>query len=235
MIKIYVTDVSTLTADGAERLASSLPRWRRDKIGQLHITNQKKLSAGAGYLLAPALNSFGVNADDAEICVNKYGKPYLSDFPNVHFSLSHSGNMAMCAVADSPVGCDIQQVSGHAESSLKVAKRFFTPSEYERIAAAEKPELEFVRLWTLKESYVKYLGRGIAGCPLNSFEITDQMTVKALPEQADEMTVARQEMPHDKQAGTASPRFSLYCFDDHIAAVCCAQTTDIISQIKINI
>ncbi len=236
MIKVFVTDVSALTPEAAERLYASLPRWRQDKLWHIHITKQKILSAGAGFLLAPAFDSFGLDAHTARVSVNEHGKPYLPDAPGVHFSLSHSGSMAMCAVADSPVGCDIQELSS-ARRGERVARRFFTPAEYARITAAAGPEREFARLWTLKESYVKYLGTGIDGCPLDSFELVGEPP-----------TLAR--------AGNASiPLFCEYAFDGqparqptgqptshptehpacHLAAVCCAQTPGEASYVSIEV
>ena len=38
------------------------------------------------------------------------GKPCLSAFPEIHFSLSHSDEVVMCVVADRPVGCDVEKI-----------------------------------------------------------------------------------------------------------------------------
>ena len=59
----------------------------------------------------------------------------------------------MCAVSDVPVGVDIElpRVGG-----ARLAKRFFQPDEAALVYAADDPDREFCRLWTLKESYIKY-------------------------------------------------------------------------------
>ena len=234
MLKVFVTDVSALTPEVAERLYTSLPRWRQDRLGHIHIAKQKMLSAGAGFLLAPAFDSFGLDAHTARVSINEHGKPCLPDVPGVHFSLSHSGSMAMCAIADSPVGCDIQELSA-ARRGERVARRFFTPAEYARIAAAANPEREFVRLWTLKESYVKYLGTGIGGCPLDSFELIGEPPVLARTERAPiplfrEYTFGGQPARQPSGQPTDHP-------DEHptghLAAVCCAQTPGEASYVSI--
>lgn len=87
------------------------------------------------------------------------GKPMLVDFPGVHFSLSHSGTMAACAVAACPVGIDVQKFAGIRD---KISSRCYTPEEQNYWKTAENPEKAFYRLWSLKESFVKMLGVGLA-------------------------------------------------------------------------
>lgn len=95
------------------------------------------------------------------------GKPYFPDCPQIHISPSHSGDYFLCAVADFPVGADIQIHDGlpdempeDAEIRLhRIAKRYFTPGEAAFIQADTGER--FFRLWTARESYVKYTGQGI--------------------------------------------------------------------------
>ena len=51
----------------------------------------------------------------------------------------------------------------------RLAKRFFTESENERLAASDAPDEEFCRIWVVKESYIKATGMGFK-TPLESFE-----------------------------------------------------------------
>lgn len=217
MVKIFAADVSRLSVEQEARLYASLPSWRRELLDRFQNHEQKILSAGAGYLLAPALAEFGIDAMSARIAFGEYGKPYLADYPQIRFSLSHSGSMVMCGVANSPIGCDIQCLPSHPEHNDSVAKRFFTPNEQRRIASSITPEREFVRLWTLKESYVKYLGTGISGCPFDSFEVLGS------PPRLRRDGVER-----------SLPRFFEYIFENsqddggstHFAAVCCDESAE---------
>lgn len=96
------------------------------------------------------------------------GKPYFKDYPDIHFSLSHSGKMAVLALADSEVGIDVQEFRGFQE---KVAKRFYHEEEYkmlEAVSEAEAKEMLFYKIWTCKEGYIKYTGEGM-GQDLRSF------------------------------------------------------------------
>ena len=79
MIKIFATDITEITPEGSERLYASLPGWRREQLCRITNTKQKMLSAGAGFLLAPALGVFGINALSARVCIGEFGKPYLPE------------------------------------------------------------------------------------------------------------------------------------------------------------
>ncbi len=77
------------------------------------------------------------------------GRPFFPGAPDRHFSLSHSGGYALCALSDGPVGADIEAVRPRRERLFRAAL-----SEGERAAFSGSWE-DFFRLWTLKESWVK--------------------------------------------------------------------------------
>lgn len=58
-----------------------------------------------------------------------HGKPYLTDYPQLYFSLSHSGEYAALAIAACEVGLDIQQ---KRPISVSMAKRILSEQEYRR-------------------------------------------------------------------------------------------------------
>lgn len=105
--------------------------------------------------------------------LNPDGKPSLPERTGVFFNLSHSGDYLAGAFSDSETGMDIQKISPPHSGVLRIAGRFFTPAEYELLAAAKKTDdrLElFFRLWSIKEAYIKYCGCGMRG-GLDSFQI----------------------------------------------------------------
>ncbi|MCR4659139.1 MAG: 4'-phosphopantetheinyl transferase superfamily protein [Bacteroidales bacterium] len=89
------------------------------------------------------------------------GAPYLANYPELHFSQSHSRTMV--AVALSKVGNVGIDVEGPRRVSSGLIVRVCTPCEQQAIAAADTPDLEFIRLWTRKEACLKCLGTGIHG------------------------------------------------------------------------
>lgn len=108
------------------------------------------------------------------LLTGEHGKPYLRDFPQIHFNISHTDGMAVCGIGSSPLGIDIEAERPYRE---KVLRRVL--SEAERRRLEELPEAErsrrFFSIWTLKESYVKAKGFGLT-VPLTdiSFELEDE-------------------------------------------------------------
>ncbi len=87
----------------------------------------------------------------------KYGKPYITELQNVHFSITHAGEFWACAVGDGEVGLDLQEDRNRETEAI--AKRFFHSSEIRWLASHDREE--FFRIWAMKESYVKYTGKGL--------------------------------------------------------------------------
>lgn len=84
------------------------------------------------------------------------GKPYLRDYENVHFSISHTDSCIACVISEHPVGIDVQSVSDKV--SVRITERLFTDNE--RSYVKDIPE-RFFDIWTRKESYAKLTGEGI--------------------------------------------------------------------------
>ncbi|MBS5150426.1 MAG: 4'-phosphopantetheinyl transferase superfamily protein [Butyricicoccus pullicaecorum] len=85
------------------------------------------------------------------------GKPYLPAYPNFHFSISHSADLVVCAVAPVPVGVDIE-LPRKVRSGI--AARWFSQAEQELLA--QDPSV-FFDLWTAKEAVLKEIGCGLCG------------------------------------------------------------------------
>ena len=93
-----------------------------------------------------------------EIGFYEYGKPYFIQPAEWHFSLSHSGEYAACALAREPVGVDIQKIR---PVDLGVPRRSFSEEEQQKLRLSNAPEEELIRIWTLKEAVVKASGLGL--------------------------------------------------------------------------
>jgi 4'-phosphopantetheinyl transferase len=112
-------------------------------------------------------------AGDLVFDYNPQGKPSLRGL-TLEFNLSHSGDLGLLAIAnDRIVGIDLEEI--HPVSDLeKLAARFFTPGEHQRIMKTKGEERvqTFFRTWTCKEAYLKATGVGIS--KLKSLEIAIQ-------------------------------------------------------------
>ncbi len=86
------------------------------------------------------------------------GKPYFPDFPRLHFNVSHSGGLCLCALDDVPVGCDIELVRPRSE---RLPGYVLSEKELTWFRAQGGSWADFYTLWTLKEARVKCTGEGL--------------------------------------------------------------------------
>ncbi len=108
--------------------------------------------------------------EDKDFIFNKYGKPSLKDFPDIHFNVTHADGITAAVTSCVPCGIDAEPVR---EYRPNVMRRVFSESERKLVEEAlpEKRDELFFRLWTLKESYVKMLGIGIS-YPMKTVEFS---------------------------------------------------------------
>ncbi|WLP66433.1 4'-phosphopantetheinyl transferase superfamily protein [Bacillus thuringiensis] len=113
---------------------------------------------------------YKINNEEIRFIYNEYGKPFVENFSDFHFNLSHSGEWVVCTTANFNVGIDIEKIS--EIEALKLANEFFSEEEFYDISNINSDEQinYFYDLWTLKESYIKTIGKGLY-IPLNSFSI----------------------------------------------------------------
>jgi len=112
------------------------------------------------------------------LSVSSKGKPFLKDYPHVHFSISHSGSLWFCGVQEQPLGIDIEARSENDDSEEKQAKqldrfmkisgRFF--AEQEQDFVRHHGEAGFYEVWVRKEAFIKCRGTGISEV-LSSFSV----------------------------------------------------------------
>ena len=136
-------------------LSSELPRARLEKAVRLFSLEKRKESAGAGLLLARILPRFSARAE--EVFADERGKLL---HPRLFLSLAHGGGMAVLAVGDRPVGCDVEKFSRVREGVLR---RFLKEERaFVQEAGQGAREGAFYRIWTGKESYLKRTGEGLS-------------------------------------------------------------------------
>lgn len=115
--------------------------------------------SSAGLLLEAARRYTGDRLLNPALDRKEGGKPFFRDMPELHFSVTHSGEYWMCAFGRAPVGLDLQE---HRRCDVKgVARRFFHPEEAEFLL--NRDFCGFFSVWAAKESYLKFTGLGISG------------------------------------------------------------------------
>ena len=172
MIKAFVVQLGEeeFAAEFQDTLLQYLP-----ESGRLRVRNRQnltsKLHTVAGELLARySVGQYLSNAaQEIELVFGEKGKPHIANLSNVHFNISHSGNYVVCAVSAQELGIDVERVR---KVNLRIAERFFSQPEIDDLMALDEDERMqyFITLWTIKESYLKAIGRGLTQ-HLNSFTI----------------------------------------------------------------
>lgn len=160
MVRLYALDLRSRQLNHWLDLLPTLPQERQQQIRSCRLAEDQVRLAGAGWLLQLALQQAGVPIPQQQFVRTRFGKPRLADRDVPHFSLSHSGHWAVCAVADHPVGVDVEL----PRCTSALARRHFHPEEVAAAATAD----DLCRLWTAKEAFLKALGVGLT-IPLDSF------------------------------------------------------------------
>lgn len=104
----------------------------------------------------------GRSHDSLIFSAGSHGKPYIEDC-DLHFNLSHCGNMVLAAFSAHEVGADIEVI---CRSGQSVVQRIFTQGEKDYIAVApseKEAQRRFCEIWTAKEAYLKLGGVGLSG------------------------------------------------------------------------
>jgi len=105
--------------------------------------------------------------------IGPHGRPEIAgpgEAPKLFFNVSHTAGLIACAVAVDPeIGVDVEDVERRSRT-VQIADRFFAPSEVHALGSLPVAEQRdrFFDYWTLKESYIKARGKGLA-IPLKSF------------------------------------------------------------------
>jgi len=92
------------------------------------------------------------------------GKPY---FPgsDLHFSITHTKTTVFCAIADTVIGIDAEDLD--RKVSPQLAEKILSPYEYTQYEAVPNEEKNeaLLRFWVLKEAEAKCSGQGLRGYP----------------------------------------------------------------------
>ena len=117
--------------------------------------------------------ALGIAPEALQFVANEWGRPALapgSTTTPIYFNISHTDGLVVCLVStEYELGVDTELLS-RAQSLLAMAADVFAPKELSDLAALAEDEqmLRAVHLWTLKESYIKARGMGLA-LPLDGF------------------------------------------------------------------
>ncbi|WP_329568315.1 4'-phosphopantetheinyl transferase family protein [Kitasatospora sp. NBC_01266] len=99
-------------------------------------------------------------------CGELHGRPELAQAPGLEFSLSHSGGLALIALAADPIGADVELGGAFAPGAGAEVVTQLHPAERAELAelAERRPDrwtAGALRCWVRKEAYLKGTGMGL--------------------------------------------------------------------------
>ena len=153
---VYVNEHTDLL--DIESALEQVSAQRREQALKFRHEEGRRLSLAVYILLAEGLKKeYGIT----ETPVFDYtpeGKPFIASHPDIHFSLSHSKNVALCAISDQPIGADVETYRNISPSLVNYT---MNESEQELINASSNRTMQFLHFWTRKEALLKLTGEGI--------------------------------------------------------------------------
>lgn len=164
-----------------------LPPCERKSVLQMRGEELRNSALLARILVRTTIARYQINSQispsSLKFWKNVHGKPEVewpcSDdwgLPPLQFNISHTSSLVACGVnVKSQIGIDLEEKHRIIKHNvLSFARRYFSTQEVEYLGTISDPELrrtEFIKLWTLKEAYVKALGKGFSGAPFKTFTI----------------------------------------------------------------
>lgn len=174
-VHVWLTDPDQITDPALlKRYAGLMDSEESQRQQRFRLEKLRHDFLVARALVRTTLSRYANAAPEAwQFQSNAYGRPEILRPPlpsNLRFNLSHTRSLAACAVAwNCELGVDVEAID-RRNSGMQIAQRFFAPAEVDELISfppADQPT-RFFDYWTLKESYIKARGMGLA-IPLDQF------------------------------------------------------------------
>ena len=156
-MRLFVRDnLAGYTQEDLDTDMVLLPRWRREQALRYRHFQGRRDCTLSYLLLCQALEEeYGIK-EKPTFVIGGHGKPSLLEYQHIHFNLSHCAKAIACAVANRPVGIDVESTERKISDAL--TRHTMSPQEQEEIAGSP---IRFFHLWTQKEALVKLRGTGL--------------------------------------------------------------------------
>jgi 4'-phosphopantetheinyl transferase len=161
----YKCNINEVKKEEYDTFFSLMSDKKKGRISRFKNDDDKKRSICAEMLAKREIaKRYGILPCNVILDAEENGKPYAKNL-DIHFSLSHSGDYAVCALGEKPIGIDIQKIVPYNE---KTAKKVCSQSELEIVEKSDDKSAEFIKLWTKKEAVMKMEGLGIGAVDIKN-------------------------------------------------------------------
>lgn len=151
--------------DGVLRAALSADEL--DRAGRFRSPSDASRFVRRRRLLRRLLAAYGADPGAAPLAVGRDGRPSAPGGSPLRFSAGSSDGMVVVAFAwDRDIGVDVERRRVVADREL-LAQSTMTGEEQAALATedGDQRDAAFLRLWTVKEAYLKALGTGLSLAP----------------------------------------------------------------------
>lgn len=143
MIEIYYGKTNT---NELEKKEAELVDFFKERINKFTNVEEKNIRINLYYYLQKKLQEKNISLS---FTLNSFGKIYLND-SLTYISLTHSKGYYAFAISNEEIGLDMEKIRNNINERI-----------INRISKEKIKKDEIIKIWTIKESYLKYLGIGI--------------------------------------------------------------------------
>lgn len=153
----YIPDINQISPTEIDKFYNILPPERKKRADSFRFKSGKASCILSYALFLKGYRKLGYD-DTPEFDIGINGKPYIKARPDVHFNISHSHNSVVCIFSDSPVGIDIEHCRRITNTLIS---KVCSEEDIIHIKNSPCPEMEFCKLWTVKEAVAKLKGESV--------------------------------------------------------------------------
>jgi 4'-phosphopantetheinyl transferase len=169
-----------------ERWLDDSERQRAARFRQPTSRNQHVVGRGMARRL---LGSERIDPQSIRFAAEAHGKPFVTEPEEAKrpFNIAHTDGLVLCGIGSAAhklVGIDVERLNRRTDPAI--ADRYFSQPEVRYLETFQDDSLRsnaFLRIWTLKESFIKAIGTGLQ-TPLADFAFeeidSDTPTIKML-------------------------------------------------------
>lgn len=173
--KIFIINgVSSFKFNKLEKYIDKL--YKKNRINK-YVFEKDKAQAVLSELLIRVLYCEQNNVSNSDVIFkfNEFGKPFIENYKNFCFNISHSNDVIVAIIDNEDIGIDVELIQNLSDD---LAKFFCTENEYNQILKEEKNNkgklITFI--WSLKEAYLKFLGTGMSKS-FKSFDVISRENI----------------------------------------------------------
>ena len=179
MVRVFILyKDKTITSDIYNKFLNTLTPDETLNINKKIRQEDREIILLSRLLLRNILYTYyKIKVTEIEFILGDFGKPYIKNYKNLFFNISHTKDTVALAVSEKEIGVDVEI---NRNTDILLVSTFFEKSEQEYLLSFSKNERQdvFYQIWTLKESYLKAIGTGLSKS-LDSFSVVPVLKGKS--------------------------------------------------------